>query len=100
VITSSSNVTGALIADAGGNFVALFGSNPGQTIAGNVTFSEPAQASKVVIAGLAPNTAYAVSVQVSGTHAVTVQPGSGFTSSAQGTLYVNIAANGAVTLGT
>ena len=99
VVTSSSNVNGALIADSGGNFVALFGSNPGQAISGNVTFSEPAQASKVVIAGLAPSTTYAVSVQVSGTHSVTVQPGTGFTTSASGTLYLNIAANGAVTSG-
>ncbi|HET7541199.1 MAG TPA: DNRLRE domain-containing protein [Polyangiaceae bacterium] len=99
VVSSSSNVTGALIADAGGNFVGLFGTNPGQTVSGAITFTEPAQATKLVVSDLAPNSTYSVSVQVSGNHAVTVQPGSGFTSSANGTLYVNIAANGVVTSG-
>lgn len=99
VVSSSGNVTGALIADSAGNSVALFGSSPGQTISGPVTFSEPAQASRVVITDLAPSTSYAISVQVGASHSVAVQPGAGFTSTANGTLYVNITANGAVSAG-
>jgi hypothetical protein len=101
VVASSANVKGALLTAATGNRVALFGAGAvGQTVTGAVTFTEPAAATKVVVADLAPNTAYAVAAPTSGTnHNVTIQPGTGFTTSANGTLYVDIAANGAVAAG-
>ncbi|HXU72622.1 MAG TPA: DNRLRE domain-containing protein [Polyangia bacterium] len=95
-LTSSSNVSGALLASSGGNAAVLFGASG--TVSGAVTFSEPAAATRVVVSDLAPSTSYAVSVSVSGgAHAVTVQPGAGFTTTANGTLAVSISATGAVT---
>ena len=95
-LTSSSNVSGALLASSGGNAAVLFGASG--TVSGAVTFSDPAAATRVVVSDLAPSTSYAVSVSVSGgAHAVTVQPGAGFTTTANGTLAVSISATGAVT---
>jgi hypothetical protein len=94
-LSTSSNVNGALLTSTSGNAAVLFGASG--TVSGAVTFSEPAAATRVVVADLAPNTSYAVSVTVSGgSHSVTIQPGSGFTSSANGTLAVTISAAGAV----
>jgi hypothetical protein len=94
-LNSSSNVDGALLASSTGNAAVMFGASG--PVSGAVSFSEPAAATRVVVADLAPNTSYAVSVSVSGgSHSVTIQPGSGFTSSANGTLAVSISAAGAV----
>lgn len=100
-LASSSNVKGALIVGAG-NVAVLFGAGAAnQAISGNVTFSEPAAATKVVVSDLTPNAFFSVSVTTSGgTQSVTVQPSSsGFKTSAAGVLYVNIAATGTVTAG-
>jgi hypothetical protein len=101
VATSSANVKVALLTRTGANLAAVFGTGPvGQTISGAITFSEPAVATKVVIADLAPNTAYSVAVLPSGgIHNLTVQPGSGFTTSALGSLYVDVSAAGTPTAG-
>jgi len=98
---SSTNVKGAVLTAAAGNKVALFGAGAvGVTVTGTVTFTEPAAVTKVVVADLAPNTGYAVTAVVSGgNHNVTIVPGTVFTTSEYGTLYVSIAANGAVTAG-
>ena len=98
---ATTKVNGALLSGSGTNIVVLFGTGaPDALISGNVTFSEPAVATTLVITDLPPNTGYSVSATVSGgNHTVTVAPGSGFTTSATGTLYVNIAANGSATPG-
>jgi hypothetical protein len=84
--------------------VVLFGAGSiSQTISGPVSFVEPAAATKVVVADLQPNTAYSVTVQVTGgNHTVTIQPQAGatFATSEMGTLYINIAASGTVSAGT
>jgi hypothetical protein len=101
VVTSSSNVKGALLTASSGNSVALFGAGAaGQVVSGPVTFSEPAVATKVVVTDLAPNSAYSVAVQVTGgNHNLTIQPGTGFTTSAQGSLYLNLSATGTPSAG-
>ncbi len=98
---ATTKVNGALLSGSGTNIVVLFGTGaPDALISGNVTFSEPAVATTLVITDLPPNTGYSVSATVSGgNHTVTVAPGSGFITSATGTLYVNIAANGSATPG-
>jgi hypothetical protein len=98
----SSNVKGVLLAASGANKVVLFGAGAvGQTISGTVSYSEPAAATTVVVADLPANTGYSVTVSTSGgNHAVTIQPGSGFTTSQVGTLYLVIAASGTVSAGT
>jgi hypothetical protein len=94
-LNASSNVDGALLTAPGGNAAVLFGASG--TVSGAVTFSEPAAATRVVVSDLAANESYAVSVSVSGgNHAVTIQPGAGFTSSANGTLALSISAAGVV----
>ena len=83
--------------------MALFGAvAAGTDVVGLVTFTEPAAATKVVVSDLSPATIYAVTTTTSGAnHNVTVQPAaSGFTTTSNGTLYVKIAAGGAVTSGT
>jgi hypothetical protein len=101
-LVSSANVKGVLLAAGGGNSAVLFGAGAaGTNVAGAVTFTEPAAAStKVVVTDLAPGTGYAVTAVASGAnHNITVQPGAGFTTSANGTLYVTVAAGGTVTAG-
>jgi hypothetical protein len=92
----SSNVKGARLAGGGVNAVVLFGAGAaGQAVSGAVSFVEPAVSTTVVVADLLPNTSYAVTAPVSGgNHTVTIQPGTGFATSDNGTLYVVIAANG------
>jgi hypothetical protein len=93
-LSASSNVNGTLLTASGANAAVLFGASG--TVSGAITFSEPAAATRVVASDLAPSTSYAVSVSVSGgTHAVTIQPGAGFTTTANGTLAVSISAAGA-----
>jgi hypothetical protein len=54
----------------------------------------------VVVVDLPPAAAYSASATVSGgNHQVTIQPDPGFTTTAQGTLYLSIAAGGGVTAG-
>jgi hypothetical protein len=100
-LTSSANVKGILQAAATGNSATLFGAGAaGTNVTGAVTFTEPAVATKVVATDLAPNSPYAVTAMLSGSnHNVTINTGTGFTTSPNGTLYVMIAANGAVTAG-
>jgi len=100
-LSSSSNVKGVLLTASGGNSVALFGAGAaGATVTGAVTFTEPAASTKVVASDLAPATSYTVTATVSGaSHNVTIQPGPGLPTTANGTLYVRIAAGGGVTAG-
>jgi hypothetical protein len=94
-LSASSNVNGTLLTASVGNAAVLFGASG--TVSGAVTFSEPAAATRVVVSDLVASTSYSVGVAVSGgTHAVTIQPGAGFTTSANGTLAVSITAAGAV----
>jgi hypothetical protein len=97
---ASANVTGALLRGTT-NAVALFGSGAASsTISGTVTFSVPAAQTRVVLADLAPSSAYSVTASPSGgSLAVTVQPGAGFTTSANGVLYVEVSSSGAVAAG-
>ena len=99
-LSSSANVKGVLLTGST-NSVALFGAGAAATnISGAVTFTEPAAATKVVVTDLAPSSAYSVTAAVAGSsYNVTIQPGNGFTTTANGTLYVNIAAGGGVSAG-
>lgn len=83
------------------NYAALFGSGPATaTISGTVTFTVPAAATLVVVTDLAPSAGYSATASVAGGDlTVTVQPGSGFTTSASGALYVNVSSSGTVTAG-
>src|SRR5205823_693096 len=99
-LSSSTNINGALLTAAPGNSVVAFNSADSGNIGGAVSFTQPATSTRVVIADLAPSTSYSVSPAPSGSNfIVTVQAGSGFTTSSNGTLYVVIAANGTVSAG-
>jgi hypothetical protein len=105
VASPSANVKGALLPTSDGNKVVLFASGAAASdpIAGAITFSEPAAATSVVIADLAPNTTYSVNAPVSGAnHSVAVTQASGagtFTTNAAGVLNVKITAAGFVSSG-
>jgi len=97
---ASANVTGALLRGTS-NYAALFGSGPATaTISGTVTFTVPAAPTLVVVTDLAPSAGYSATASAAGGNlTVTVQPGSGFTTSANGALYVNVSSSGTVTAG-
>jgi hypothetical protein len=97
---ASANVTGALLRGTS-NYAALFGSGPATaTISGTVTFTVPAASTLVVVTDLAPSAGYSATASAAGGNlTVTVQPGSGFTTSASGALYVNVSSSGTVTAG-
>jgi hypothetical protein len=97
---ASANVTGALLRGATSS-VALFGSGAATaTIAGTVTFTVPAAQTLVVLSDLTPSAGYSATASAAGGNlTVTVQPGSGFTTSANGVLYVNVSSTGTVTAG-
>ncbi len=100
-LAASSNVNGVLLASTSGNRAVLFAAaTAGTTVAGPITFTEPAATTAVVVTDLSPNTGYSVSATVAGgNHQVTIQPGSGFTTTSAGTLDVSIAAGGGVSAG-
>ncbi len=98
------NANGALLASTTGgpNKVVLFGLGAaGAPITGAITYSQPAVATTVIVADLPPSTTYSVTTTMNGTnHDVTVVPAAaGFVTSARGTLYVTIAADGTVAAG-
>jgi len=98
----TTNVNGVRITATGGNFVTLFGTGlVGTTISGAISFTMPAASTKVVIADLAPSTAYTVTATPSGGNLnVTVQTGSSsFQTTQHGVLYVNVSSTGGVTAG-
>jgi hypothetical protein len=97
---ASANVTGALLRSSPSH-AALFGSGPaGSTISGAVTFTVPAAQTRVVLADLAPDADYSATASAAGGQlTVTVQPGAGFTTSANGVLYVDVSPEGTVTPG-
>jgi hypothetical protein len=98
----TTNANGVRITATGGNFVTLFGTGlVGTTISGAVSFTMPAASTKVVIADLAPSTAYTVTATPSGGNLnVTVQAGASSLQTTQhGVLYVNVSSTGAVTAG-
>jgi hypothetical protein len=65
-----------------------------------VTFTVPAAQTLVVVSDLPAGAGYSVTAGVAGGNLnVTLQPGSGFTTSANGVLYVNVSSSGAVTAG-
>jgi hypothetical protein len=98
----SANARGTRLTWSGGNAVVLFGAGATDTVlTGTVSYVEPAAATTLIVADLQPGASYSVTAAVSGSnHNVTIQPGSGFQASDQGTLYVVIAASGAVSAGT
>ncbi|WP_206109286.1 hypothetical protein [Paenibacillus sp. HB172176] len=98
---SSANVTGTRLTTASQNYAVLFGTGAWNTaISGTVTFTVPAAQTRAVVTDLEPNTSYSVSTAVSaGELSVSVQTGSGYTTSANGTLYVDITSSGTVTAG-
>lgn len=97
------NANGALLTSTGGsNKVVLFGLGAaGNPITGAISYTQPASQTAVIVTDLQPNTTYAVTVTLNGPdHDVSIAQGvSSFTTSARGTLYLHIAANGTVTAG-
>jgi threonine dehydrogenase-like Zn-dependent dehydrogenase len=100
-LSANTGFKGALLTGTTGNSLALFGAGAvGQVVTGDITFSQPAGPSKVVIGDLTPNAGYAVTTVASGSnYNVTVRPGTGFTTSEYGTLYLNVDAAGVATAG-
>jgi len=98
---ASTNIKGVLLAASAGNSVVAFGAGAASaSIAGAVTFTMPAASTKIVVADLPASSAFAVSAAPSGgSLTVTIQPGSGFQTTANGTLYVDVAAGGGVSAG-
>jgi hypothetical protein len=104
VAAATTNINRALLASrsGGSNTVVLFGVGAaGAPITGTIRYTEPAAATALYVTDLAPNATYAVTATVSGgSHTVTIAPATtGFVSSPRGTLYVTIAATGAVSSG-
>lgn len=98
------NANGALLTATGGsNTVVLFGVGAaGAPISGTIAYTQPASTTTLIVTDLQPNTTYAVTATINGpSHDVRIAQGaSGFSTSARGTLYVTIAADGTVTPGT
>ncbi len=99
VITSSANVTGALLQSGSASNVVIFGNSPTLVaISGSVTFTVPAGTASVVMADLAASTSYDVTDNESAGHQITVQAGSAHSSTADGTLHFSLSASGAVSV--
>ena len=98
---SAGAVQGALLQGSSGNQAVLFGTNAaGTDVTGTITFTVPAAATMIVLADLPASTGYAATASLSaGKLAITAAPGSGFTTTANGTLYLSVSAAGAVTAG-
>src|SRR5262249_39676379 len=98
---ASANVQGALIRSGYGNFLALFGTGAANaTIAGTISVTVPGEQTRMVITDLPPNTGYSVTATyLGGDYGITIQPGSGFTTSSSGALYVDITIGGQVIAG-
>ena len=65
-----------------------------------MTFTVPDAPTLVVVTDLAPSAGYSATAAVAGGNlTVTVQPGSGFTTSASGALYVSVSSSGTVIAG-
>lgn len=101
VTNAQGGITGVVLTDNGGgngNDVVIFSTGtPGTPISGTISYTVPASAAEHVITELQPSTSYSVTATQSGsTLTVTVAPGSGYTTSAQGVLHFNVSAAGAV----
>ncbi|MDE2342040.1 MAG: hypothetical protein KGL63_01385 [Betaproteobacteria bacterium] len=101
VTNAQGGITGVVLADNGsgnGNDVVIFSTGtPGTPIAGTISYTVPTSAAEHVITELQPSTSYSVTAAASGgTLTITVAPGSGYTTSAQGVLHFNVSAAGAV----
>jgi hypothetical protein len=89
-------VLGVLMRADSGNFAVLFPNGNG-AVTGEVKYVIPAAATRHVLTGLAPNTAYSVTATIGGGKAtVDVKPGSGRVSSASGVLSFRTSSTGAV----
>jgi len=99
----SSNVNGVQLAGST-NAIVLFGAGSvSSTISGDVLFTAPATANRIVISDLPPGARYNVNVTGSGPFSVRVTPyttGTAYTVSQRGTLFVNISSTGTVSAGT
>ncbi|MCX6954418.1 MAG: hypothetical protein NTV51_19880, partial [Verrucomicrobia bacterium] len=90
-------VEGTLVTTATGNVAVLF-SKSGSAVSGAVSIALPAIATSCVVADLAPGTGYAVTAQLAdGGMTLQIAPGGTFTTTAQGTLAVNVSVAGVVT---
>ncbi len=97
----SGEVQGVLLSEPGTNHVVLFGTGPeSQPVSGTISYVVPTAPTVHLLANLAPNTAYSVSVVATGSNqTITVAPGSGFTSDDKGSLYLTTNAQGEVAVG-
>ncbi|MBV8758842.1 MAG: hypothetical protein JO257_16255, partial [Deltaproteobacteria bacterium] len=103
----TSNVKGTLLKTSSTNYVVLFGAgaaNSAITVTSTqpVSFQEPTGiATKIVVTDMPINTSYSVTLQTSGSnYIVTITPGTGFTTTEYGTLYLSVSSTGTVTNGT
>jgi len=98
---ASANVQGALMRSGYGNFMALFGTGAANApITGTISVTMPGEQTRMVVTDLQPNTGYSVTAAyLGGDYGITIQAGSGFTSSSSGALYVDITIGGQVIAG-
>jgi hypothetical protein len=91
-------VEGTIISGSAGNNVAVLFSKSGTAVSDPVEVEIPAAATYALVCDLAPNTSYSASATLAaGILTVQIHPGTGFTTTAQGTLPLNISAAGVVT---
>ncbi|HVV98450.1 MAG TPA: hypothetical protein VHC92_15005 [Rhodanobacteraceae bacterium] len=95
---TAGGAAGVVLAGTSGNEVVLSGTGaPGVPISGAITYAVPAAFTHNTLTELAPGAGYSVSVDAQGaSNAITVTPGGGYTTSAQGTLVFIVAADGSV----
>jgi hypothetical protein len=95
---TAGGAAGVVLAGTSGNDVVLSGTGtPGVPISGAITYAVPAAFTHNTLTELAPGAGYSVSVDAQGaSNAITVTPGGGYTTSAQGTLVFIVAADGSV----
>lgn len=94
-------VQGTVIQGASGNVAVLFGTGAaGTPVPGALTFTLPAVASTVIITDLPAGASYTVTATpVAGGLSVHAVSGAGFSTTGNGTLYVNVSAGGVVSAG-
>ena len=94
----SGAAVGTVLASSTGNTAAVFGTSPvGTPIAGTLSYSVPAAATRHVITDLAPSSGYTIAVMSSGgNHVVTVVPGGATQSTANGVISFGVTAGGTV----
>ncbi|HJU83924.1 MAG TPA: hypothetical protein VJ600_06915 [Holophagaceae bacterium] len=98
---SAGAVQGVLLEGSASNQAVLFGTgDPGTAVSGTLAFTVPAAATTLVLTDLPGATGYTVTASLAaGKLTVQAAPGSGFTTSANGTLYLSLGATGTVSAG-